>query len=262
MGGGTWPSMSELGSSKALQGPGASCGSERGGTVPQRGPGTHEPVRKAGRGRGGAGRASRGSYSRYWGATAAAGPRSPSSRSFCRSGKQRDGVTCAAGSGSGPPPCRHPSRAPSPPHPCPSLLHPQPKPQPFSPSRTPQTTGAMPDRQTRAHPAAPPVLWVLWERSRDPPTPCSPPPHPHSRSSSVSWWRTGCPCPSPRSCTPPRWLPCGRADGERVGLDAAGTEVGGPAHPVPPTMTCSSTSPWRIFPPVHPPPRIISSFPG
>lgn len=39
---------------------------------------------------------SRGSYSRCWGVRAAAGPRSPSSRSFCRSGKQsphRAGVT-------------------------------------------------------------------------------------------------------------------------------------------------------------------------
>jgi len=46
--GGPWPSVSELGSSKTLQGPGVPCGSERGVTVPQQGPGTPSPSARQG----------------------------------------------------------------------------------------------------------------------------------------------------------------------------------------------------------------------
>ena len=220
------------------------------------GTGHPEPVRKAGRGLGAQVGFPVGSYSRYWGARAAAGPRSPSSRSFCRSGKQRprgSGVTSAAGSKYGPSPCRDLSLAPSTP----------------PPSLNPSTGGPRPQKRCPTNSPAP-VPVPHWcqgalgaEQSSPLPTHSPPPTDTHRLLQYLGGvrgaralllaavdHRGGSPAGGQRSV---RWPGCVR-DG-----------AGGPTHPVPPTLTFASTRPWELsvhLPPAHRPPRIISSFPG
>lgn len=144
---------------------------------------------------------SQGSYSRCWGARAAAGPRSPSSRSFCRSGEQsphRGCATCAARPGSGSPPRKDPPITPRT-FPCLSQGPPPSQIPALVSVWDPQMVGAM----SRASPV--PILVLRGRGGEAPPplpsTPCpSPAPlPPHSPFSSGSWQRRELPCPSPGS---------------------------------------------------------------
>lgn len=175
-------------------------------------------------------------YSRCWGVRGAAEPRSPSSRSFCRSGKQSPhrSVTSTARATMqllmGP----FPPQQQNSPKTLQKRSLPRSQPKPWAPAANVPV------------PIPIPVPRMLLERIRAPS-----PLHPrgHSPSSSVFWRRTGRPCPSPRSCTPRRWLPW--QDRGFVRQPGCSRDRGAPLVPQPchKILSFASAGSWARSPP-------------